>query len=174
MSIVVVALAILASSGGTPIVCKGASCRSYDGTSICKGTICKPYNGASERQRGAISARIGAAVSCPSAYVVDGDTLRCRRDRIRLLGIDAPELERCPSWRICAPGDGQQSKRSLIAAGKFGPISYQPVTHDRYGRTVAVVRAGNVNLSCWQLQHGQAIYKPKWDTGQFIARECRQ
>jgi endonuclease YncB( thermonuclease family) len=47
------------------------------------------------------------------------------------------------------------------------------VTHDRFGRTVAVVWAGGTNLSCWQLERGQAIYKPNWDTGQLIALECR-
>jgi endonuclease YncB( thermonuclease family) len=112
-------------------------------------------------------------VDCPSAYVVDGDTLRCGAERLRLLGIDAPEIERCPRWRACAPGDGQAAKRSLVAALRLGPVRYQPVTIDRYGRQVAVVWAGNVNLSCWQLQRGQAIYKPKWDNGRLIARACR-
>src|SRR5437763_1492563 len=111
-------------------------------------------------------------VDCPSAYVVDGDTLRCGDIRLRLLGIDAPEIERCPQWRVCAPGDGPASKRSLVTAVRVGPIRYQPVTLDRYGRTVAVVWAGRVNLSCWQLQQGQAIYKPKWDNGGIIGREC--
>jgi hypothetical protein len=35
------------------------------------------------------------------------------------------------------------------------------------------VWAGTVNLSCWQLHHDQAIYKPRWDNGQLIARACR-
>jgi endonuclease YncB( thermonuclease family) len=52
-------------------------------------------------------------------------------------------------------------------------VRYQPVTLDRYGRQVAVVWAGRINLSCWQLQREQAIYKPHWDNGQIIARACR-
>ena len=112
-------------------------------------------------------------IDCPSAYVVDGDTLRCGPDRLRLLGIDAPEMGQCPRWRVCAPGDGRASKARLVAALRFGPIHYKPVTMDRYGRQVAVVWAGRVNLSCWQLQQGQAIYKPHWDNGQIIARACR-
>ncbi|MFL6759451.1 thermonuclease family protein [Sphingomonas sp.] len=110
---------------------------------------------------------------CPSAYVVDGDTIRCGPERLRLLGIDAPEIERCPRWRVCAPGDGQASKRSLIAALRLGPIRYDPITTDRYGRTVAVVWAGRVNLSCRQLEKGQAIYKPNWDNAGIIARDCQ-
>lgn len=112
-------------------------------------------------------------MDCPSAYVVDGDTLRCGSERVRLLGIDAPELGRCPRWRVCVWGDGQASKQSLREALRLGPVRYRPVTMDRYGRQVAVVWAGRVNLSCWQLQQRQAIYKPKWDNGRLIERACR-
>jgi micrococcal nuclease len=109
-------------------------------------------------------------INCPSAYVVDGDTLRCGPERLRLLGIDAPEIERCPRWRVCAPGDAQASKGSLMAGLALGPIRYETITRDRYGRQVAVVWAGRVNLSCWQLQQKQAVYKPRWDNGGIIAR----
>jgi endonuclease YncB( thermonuclease family) len=112
-------------------------------------------------------------IDCPSAYVVDGDTLRCGSERLRLLGIDAPELERCLRWRSCTPGDGEAAKQSLIVAVRLGPIRYQPVTRDRYGRQVAVVWAGGVNLSCWQLRAGQAAYKANWDNGRLIASACR-
>src|SRR5207253_10959961 len=112
-------------------------------------------------------------IDCPRACVVDGDTLRCGSERIRLLGIDAPEIGSWPRWRVCAPGDGQASKRSLFAALKRGPVRYEPVTVDRFGRQVAVVWAGSVNLSCWQLQRSQAIYKSNWDNGRIIARACR-
>jgi endonuclease YncB( thermonuclease family) len=61
----------------------------------------------------------------------------------------------------------------LISALKFGPVRYQVVTMDRFGRQVAVVWAGSVNLSCWQLQRRQAIYKPKWDNGRLVARACK-
>ena len=112
-------------------------------------------------------------IDCPSAYVVDGDSLRCGKERLRLLGIDAPELSHCPRWRVCERGDGQVAKRSLIAGLRLGPIRYQPVTRDRFGRLVAVVWAGRTNLSCWQLSAGQAVYKPAWDNRRLIARACR-
>ena len=38
------------------------------------------------------SSHSSSSLSCPSAYVVDRDTLRCGPARLRLLGIDAPEL----------------------------------------------------------------------------------
>lgn len=46
--------------------------------------------------------------------VVDGDTLRCDGGRVRLLGIDAPELPgHCAPNRDCAPGDAFESTESL-------------------------------------------------------------
>lgn len=112
-------------------------------------------------------------IDCPVAIVVDGDSMRCGETRLRLLGIDAPELSHCPRWRVCVPGDGRASKRSLALALRFGPVRWEPIKLDRFGRTVAVVWAGRVNLSCWQLQRRQAIYKPKWDNGQFLRAECK-
>ena len=117
---------------------------------------------------------VAVIIDCPSAYVVDGDTLRCGPERVRLLGIDAPEIEACPRWRVCVPGDGHASKRSLIAAMRLGPIRYEAITRDRYGRQVAIVWSGSMNLSCWQLQQRQAIYVARWDNGGTIARACRQ
>jgi len=110
---------------------------------------------------------------CPSAYVVDGDSLRCGDVRIRLLGIDAPEIHGCSRWRTCVDGDGQASRHSLQDALRFGRVRYQFITVDRFGRSVAMVWAGTVNLSCWQLQRGQAVYKPQWDNGHLVGRACR-
>lgn len=117
---------------------------------------------------------IDTPIPCPSAYVVDGDTLRCGPVRLRLLGIDAPELPgHCDPRRQCAPGNGFASKQSLIEALRNGRLSYAVVTTDRYGRYVVEGWAGHVNLSCWQLERQQAIHKPHWDNGGLIASTCR-
>lgn len=44
---------------------------------------------------------------------------------------------------------------------------------DRYGRTLAMVHAGRVNLACAQIAAGQAQYLPKWDIGTKVGRACR-
>src|SRR6478609_5008110 len=112
-------------------------------------------------------------IDCPSAYVVDGDTIRCGSERVRLIGIDAPELHGCSSWRTCVSGDGSASRRSLINALRFGRVRYTIITRDRFGRAVSQVWAGSVNLGCYQLQRSQAVYKPRWDTGAILAASCR-
>lgn len=113
------------------------------------------------------------ALAC---IVIDGDTLRCDGERIRLLGIDAPELHACPKRRTCAPGDGKVSKGSLERqlSANIGQLKIERVGFDRYGRTLAVVTVGGVNLSCQQIKDGQAVYVAKWDNQQRIAKVCPQ
>ncbi len=104
--------------------------------------------------------------------VTDGDTIRCNGERIRLLGIDAPELPgHCRTGRNCAPGDGYASKRSLDDA-MIGTIHISRVGEDHYGRTLAILSSERGDLSCWQLQHGEAVYKPQWDDGRRLAGIC--
>ena len=113
-----------------------------------------------------------AAQTISSCSVVDGDTLRCEGERIRLLGIDAPELPgHCRPGRDCAPGDPYAATRSLERA-LSGPLTIERVGQDRYGRTLATIGSANGNVSCWQLERGQAVYKPQWDDGLRVARSC--
>lgn len=105
--------------------------------------------------------------------VTDGDTIRCGSERIRLLAIDAPELPgHCRRGRTCVSGDPVASKSSLAAAMQTGPISITRVSRDRYGRTLALVSSGQVDLSCWQLTRRQAVYKPQWDDGGRVMHAC--
>lgn len=104
--------------------------------------------------------------------VTDGDTIRCGDERIRLLGIDAPELPgHCRSGRSCAPGDPYASTNSLSAA-MTGQLTIKRVGRDHYGRTLAMVAGSEGDLSCWQLRHRQVIYKVDWDDGLNVARTC--
>ena len=98
----------------------------------------------------------------------DGDTIRCGAERIRLIGIDAPELRgHCRRGRQCAPGDLYASKRSLAAAMR-PTMPIERVTRDRYGRTIADVGG----LSCRQLRAGQAVYRRDWDNGGRVRAQC--
>lgn len=112
------------------------------------------------------------ASPAPACRVVDGDTLRCGSERVRLLGIDAPEKGRCPVTRRCAPGDPIASENSLRAAAE-GPLTITRVGRDRYGRTLALVAGQRGDLSCHQLRAGQAIYRGDWDNGGRLAAICR-
>ena len=109
---------------------------------------------------------------CPNPVVVDGDTIRCGSERVRLLAIDAPEMSGCARNRTCVAGDPEASRLSLKQAIAAGPVRYMMVKRDRYGRAVAVVTAGGLNLSCWQIEQARAEYVAKWDDGRLIGRAC--
>ena len=83
-------------------------------------------------------------------YTIDGDTLRMGSERIRLRGIDTPELNE--------PG-GQAARQRLEQLLKEGPIRIVPHGQDVYGRTVADVFAGGRNVASVLAEEGYA--KPR-------------
>jgi len=122
-----------------------------------------------------------APILCASAWVIDGDSVRCSNvGEIRLLGIDTPDYRGSPPCRghfgdhVCDDRAAKAATRSLIAVVKRNrsAIRIEPVTHDRYGRTVAEVWAGDVELSCYQLRAGVARYIVKYDNRRRIAAAC--
>ena len=105
--------------------------------------------------------------------VIDGDTIRCGEERIRLLGIDAPEMPgSCTAGRDCAPGDPYAAADSLFGLVEKGPLSIIRFKKDRYGRTLAIIRSGEVDLSCQQIKSGHAVYVARWDQDNAVRSTC--
>ena len=96
---------------------------------------------------------------CLALTVTDGDTLRCGAERIRIAGIDAPEIHGCQRNRVCTPGDGFAAKRALEAILSRGPVSIERVGRDRYGRTLARVYANGRNVACQLIAGGYAVQR---------------
>jgi endonuclease YncB( thermonuclease family) len=124
-----------------------------------------------------------AIIVCEAPWVIDGDSVRCSNvGEIRLLGIDAPDYRDSPPCRghygdhVCDDGAAKAAKRNLVAlvSRNRAAVTLLPVTTDRYGRTVAEMCAGGVDLSCWQMRAGVARYIVKYDTGGQIARACKR
>jgi micrococcal nuclease len=90
--------------------------------------------------------------------IADGDTLTLLVDekplKIRLANIDAPEK---------AQPFGERSKQSLseLCVGK--DARYQEQDIDRYGRTVAVVTCGGVEVNRAQVERGMAWVYAKYN-----------
>jgi len=96
--------------------------------------------------------------ACRSPRITDGHTFRCGGMRVRLYGIDAPELPgHCRRGRRCTPGDPYASTRNLSALLARGNVICRTVDRDRYGRTVARCGARGVDLSCRQVAGGFAV-----------------
>lgn len=124
----------------------------------------------SARFPNAIAPVYGESIS--GCSVTDGDTIRCDGERIRLLGIDAPELPgHCREGRACVSGDPFASTNSLTTA-MSSTMRISRVGVDRYGRTLAIVESDHGDLSCWQLTNHQATYKFNWDNGGRVMRLC--
>ena len=96
--------------------------------------------------------------TCSSPTVVDGDTLRCGTTRVRLQGIDAPEMPgHCRQGRECTPGDPYASADNLRRLVSGGTMSCRQTDTDHYGRVVAICEVGGNNLSCEQVRSGNAV-----------------
>jgi endonuclease YncB( thermonuclease family) len=96
--------------------------------------------------------------------ITDGDTIRIGSTRIRLHGIDAPEAK-----QICTLGRkewrcGWEATNALAnIVGKHWVTCTKRDT-DRYGRVVAVCRAGPINLNAWMVSNGWAVAYRRYST----------
>jgi micrococcal nuclease len=105
--------------------------------------------------------------------VVDGDTLRCGNERVRLIGIDAPELPgHCRSGRSCVAGDPFAATEALRQRIENSEVKIERVGVDRYGRTLATIYAEGRNVACDLISQGHAQYVQRWDDGGRVAADC--
>ena len=95
------------------------------------------------------------------ACVVDGDTIRLGQRRVRLIGIDAPEIAGagCPAERAL----GERAANRLLALvndGEFDLVGHRFLDQDRHGRELRLARRGGVSLGA-QLT-GEALARRSW------------
>ena len=103
--------------------------------------------------------------------VNDGDSLTLAGERIRLLGIDAPEFDQtCRKAGEDYPC-GRQSREAL--AGLIGgrTVSCSVQGRDRYDRLLATCTAGPDELNRYQVQAGWAIAYGGYDAEEKTARD---
>lgn len=104
---------------------------------------------------------------------VDGDTLRFGERRIRLLGIDAPEI-----GQMCRQGDieqacGRNAARFLRDLIGGGPVACELAGRDRYGRDLGECRAGNILLNREMVRAGLALAYGAFEGEQALAQAER-
>jgi endonuclease YncB( thermonuclease family) len=102
-------------------------------------------------------------------FVIDGDTISVRRTRVRLFGMDAPELTQWGGWKA-------RSHLIRLAGGR--EVAVEPVDVDCYGRVVARVWLGSQDLSERMVRDGFARGISAWCTDygavEFEARRQRR
>lgn len=128
---------------------------------------------------GAVAVLAAALDSAPApvsgmARVSDGDSLRLGEDRIRLLGLDAPELS-----QLCSDADGHQWPCGRVARDRLaallltGPADCRPEDVDQYGRLLSTCLVAGRDLAAIMVAEGLAISSGRYGREEAAARQSR-
>lgn len=146
--------------------------REFALSSIIAGVLATAwFSTTPERSSNGVAAATPAEVLVGRASIIDGDTLEIHGDRIRLVGIDAPEADQtCPDaggqlWRC-----GQRA--ALALADKIGQatVSCEGDARDRYRRLLAICQAGGDDLGAWLVTEGWALAYRQYSMA-YVAQE---
>jgi endonuclease YncB( thermonuclease family) len=124
------------------------------------------------------AALVAAPATAADVRVTDGDSLRLGAVRVRLFGIDAPELRQRCTGADGAPwacGEAAADRlRELVAAG---PVRCRPQDRDRYGRLVSICTADGVDIAARLVSEGlaraYAAYSDAYIATEASARAAR-
>lgn len=111
----------------------------------------------------------GDQVSGP-ARVVDGDSLVIGGRRLRLKGIDAPELKQRCRRDAFEYGCGTESASHLRGLIGRNRVDCKTEGIDRYGRDLVRCRAGGINLNETMVRTGHAIAFGDYRRAESLAR----
>jgi micrococcal nuclease len=105
----------------------------------------------------------GPSSRAAQVAVIDGDTIRIRTpagslERVRLLGIDAPERGRLGNPGQCYAQRASAALSALLPPGAQLTLVREPgqPDRDRYGRLLRYVEVGSIDLSAALLRQGAA------------------
>lgn len=101
-----------------------------------------------------------------AAVISDGDTLRVEGIKVRLFGIDAPEKsQNCGDWAC-----GAAARARLVELVDGRDVTCVARDTDKYGRTVATCRAGEVDLNATMVSEGLAWAFTRYSSD-YVAEE---
>ena len=85
-------------------------------------------------------------------FELDGDTLKIGDQRVRLWGIDAPEIhQECNGWLA-----GIEASRKLRELVNGRNVVCENRGYDRYGRMIGLCRADGVDIQAAMVRAGMA------------------
>ena len=99
---------------------------------------------------------------CTAPAVHDGDSLRCQGERVRLVGIDAPEMAdspRCKDERRVRSNCDQDAairSRDYLRSLTRGEVRCSVVGRDRYGRALGRCSSDGIDLNRAMVRAGMA------------------
>ena len=109
------------------------------------------------------------------AKIIDGDTIHIGNDKIRLHGIDAPEISQDCSYNNEDWECGKLSKNFLLNLINLDTVNCQVKTIDRYKRYIAICFVNDLNINKIMVKNGWAIayryYSKDYVDEEFIAKK---
>lgn len=106
-----------------------------------------------------------------AAEVIDGDTLEVSGERVRLEGVDAPEMaQTCHREDRALWACGREAQEALARMTRGHVVMCDRTGTDKYRRTLAVCYADGENLNAALIKAGLARAFIKY-SGAFIAEE---
>ena len=104
------------------------------------------------------------------AKIIDGDTIDLNGNRIRVNGIDAPESRQTCNMAGKTYSCGLKAKEFLEEIIGLGQVDCEPLTKDRYGRTVATCFSDERDLGMTMVANGWALAYRQYDLV-YVAQE---
>ncbi|WDR02797.1 thermonuclease family protein [Devosia algicola] len=104
----------------------------------------------------------------------DGDSFRFGADRVRLLGIDAPELKQSCANANGAPWPCGERAREQMDILLRGQVACTQSGRDRFDRTLATCQSDGRDIGAVMVSKGLAIATDNYAGEQAAARAGRQ
>jgi endonuclease YncB( thermonuclease family) len=109
-----------------------------------------------------------------NARVIDGDSLVVAGTEIRLYGIDAPEYRQTCTRAGVAWACGREAASALRTMVTGRDLACRARDLDRYDRTVATCRAGELDVGGAMVKGGMAIAYGAYDAEEREAKAARR
>ena len=125
--------------------------------------ISKPHDDAKEKPKPyddvpAKEKRKSETLIIGKTYVIDGDTLKVANNRIRIEGIDAPELGQPAKDKNRVVFDhGNRVRSDLIDKIGGKKVEVMVKGYDKYERIIGLVTCDGKDVGAWLVRSGRAI-----------------
>ncbi|MCF6302417.1 MAG: thermonuclease family protein [Devosiaceae bacterium] len=107
-------------------------------------------------------------------HAADGDSIRIGDQRVRLLGIDAPELDQiCLNDKGASWSCGERSKQRLAQLLSSGNVLCNFEARDKFGRALSLCKVGNRDVGAILVREGLAVSYNDYPREEAIARASR-
>ena len=92
------------------------------------------------------------------AFIIDGDTLKINGVKVRLVGVDAPEISQKCKTHGHIENCGEIVKLRLVQVTSNEDTTCYSHGKDYFGRVLAECYINDININKWLLREGLAVY----------------